>query len=482
MGGRADQLLAQRLRPTPSLHRTPPGLRRRLPRPGRRHRHHPCTAAGRMVLLPLGHPAKITAHPLTYWRTLLMVHPRSGTGPSQRVSGRELYVHPRLRVAGPAAQRAGGRRRAAAVVLLCGLVGVAPAGAAVAATAGAGTVVGWGSNSSGQASPPAGLAGVTAIAAGNYHSLALKSDGTVVGWGGDGYGETRPPAGLTGGTAIAAGGSHSLAMKGDGTVVGWGLGGVVGGRDREWFQIRPPAGLTGVTAIAAGNYHSLALKSDGTVVAWGANWAGQVRPPAGLTGVTAIAAGSNHSLALKSDGTVIAWGVNGWGQTDVPAGLSGVVAIAAGTDHSLALQGPRYAWAGFSSPVANPPAVNPVTAGRAIPVTFSLGGDQGLDIFRTGYPASAAYPCGGSTPADATEPTVTAGASGLSYDPATDRYTYAWKTDKAWPAPAGPSSSGSPTEARPRRPPSGSPDRHSPSHLAGASAQGHRAPDQTSPP
>src|SRR3954447_22702337 len=71
MGGRADQLLAQRLRPTPSLHRTPAGLRRRLPCFGRRHRHHPCTAAGRLVLLPLGHPAKITTHPLTYWRTLL---------------------------------------------------------------------------------------------------------------------------------------------------------------------------------------------------------------------------------------------------------------------------------------------------------------------------------------------------------------------------------------------------------------------------
>src|SRR3954449_3301389 len=71
MGGGADQLLAQRLRPTPSLHRTPAGLRRRLPCCGRRHRHHPCTAAGRMVLLPLGHPAKITTHPLTYWRTLL---------------------------------------------------------------------------------------------------------------------------------------------------------------------------------------------------------------------------------------------------------------------------------------------------------------------------------------------------------------------------------------------------------------------------
>jgi hypothetical protein len=33
---------------------------------------------------------------------------------------------------------------------------------------------------------------------------------------------------------------------------------------------------------------------------------------------------------------------------------------------------------------------------------------------------------------DATEPTVTPGGSGLSYDPATDRYTYVWKTDKAW--------------------------------------------------
>jgi hypothetical protein len=49
-----------------------------------------------------------------------------------------------------------------------------------------------------------------------------------------------------------------------------------------------------------------------------------------------------------------------------------------------------------------------------------------------GRPPSAAYPCDDSTPADAIEPTAAAGASGLSYDPATDRYTYVWKTDKAW--------------------------------------------------
>ena len=30
------------------------------------------------------------------------------------------------------------------------------------------------------------------------------------------------------------------------------------------------------------------------------------------------------------------------------------------------------------------------------------------------------------------EQTVTAASSGLSYDPATERYTYVWKTQKAW--------------------------------------------------
>ena len=33
---------------------------------------------------------------------------------------------------------------------------------------------------------------------------------------------------------------------------------------------------------------------------------------------------------------------------------------------------------------------------------------------------------------DGIEQTVTAGGSSLSYDPATDQYTYVWKTAKAW--------------------------------------------------
>ncbi len=213
-----------------------------------------------------------------------------------------------------------------------------------------GTVAGWGDNSYNKATPPAGLGGVTAIAAGKYHSLALKSDGTVVGWGYPYDGQATPPVGLSGVIAIAAGNSHSLALKGDGTVVGWGA--------NNYGQTTPPAGLSGVTAIAAGSEHCLALKSNGTVVGWGANTDGRATPPAGLSGVIAIAAGNYHGLALKSNGTVVGWGVNNDGRATPPAGLSGVIAIAAGDVQSLALKsdGTVVGWGSNNYGQATPPA------------------------------------------------------------------------------------------------------------------------------
>jgi hypothetical protein len=90
-----------------------------------------------------------------------------------------------------------------------------------------------------------------------------------------------------------------------------------------------------------------------------------------------------------------------------------------------------YPFAGFFRPVDNLPVVNTVKAGSAVPVKFSLGGDQGLNIFATGYPKSAAMACSGAVQ-DAVEETVTAGGSSLSYDPTTGQYIYVWKTDKAW--------------------------------------------------
>ena len=67
-----------------------------------------------------------------------------------------------------------------------------------------------------------------------------------------------------------------------------------------------------------------------------------------------------------------------------------------------------------------------------MPVKFSLGGYQGLDIFATGYPASQQITCNTSAPTDQIEQTVTAGSSSLSYDATSDQYNYVWKTDRAW--------------------------------------------------
>ena len=90
-------------------------------------------------------------------------------------------------------------------------------------------------------------------------------------------------------------------------------------------------------------------------------------------------------------------------------------------------------------PVDNLPVLNSVKAGSAIPVKFSLGGNQGLNIFANGYPRSAQTACDSSAPVDAIEQTVNAGGSSLTYDATTSQYAYVWKTDKTWSAtPGGP--------------------------------------------
>jgi hypothetical protein len=90
-----------------------------------------------------------------------------------------------------------------------------------------------------------------------------------------------------------------------------------------------------------------------------------------------------------------------------------------------------YNFKGFFAPVLNPPAFNEVNAGKALPIKFSLTGDQGLSIIAAGYPKSQVISCDLSTtnPMDATD---TTGQSGLSYNAAADEYTYVWKTNKSW--------------------------------------------------
>jgi alpha-tubulin suppressor-like RCC1 family protein len=240
-----------------------------------------------------------------------------------------------------------------------------------------GTVVGWGLNSSAQATGskstiPDGTNGfvtidgqvvsnVVEIAASWSQSCARKNDGTVAAWGTGPDGNIlRSATGLSNVISISA--WRSLAVKNDGTIVSisdgkdhYGLsnivavavqkqdhgnlvalkndGTVVESTSWNWASFVPVAGLSNVVAIAAGQARNVALRKDGTVVGWG--YANDV--PAGISNVIAISIGYHNSLALKRDGTVIAWGRFGFQPATVPEGLSNVVSIAAGDDFCLAI-------------------------------------------------------------------------------------------------------------------------------------------------
>ncbi|HEX8181559.1 MAG TPA: S8 family serine peptidase, partial [Pyrinomonadaceae bacterium] len=223
------------------------------------------------------------------------------------------------------------------------------------------------------------LAGVVAVAAGDFHSVALKADGTVWTWGASyalgantSTNAVQPvQVAINNVTAISARDGHVLALKADGTLWAWGANdnGQLGDTTTT-LRLVPVqvANLTGVARFAAAGAtgssgFSIAVKSDGTVWTWGDDFSSQLgygnpdftpHPnPAQvplITGASAAAGGSGHTLALKADGTVWTWGANGAGQlgrttnggpsvtpTQVP-NLAGITAVAAGNQHSVALK------------------------------------------------------------------------------------------------------------------------------------------------
>lgn len=119
------------------------------------------------------------------------------------------------------------------------------------------------------------------------------------------------------------------------------------------------------------------------------------------------------------------------GTTSVSASATDAVGNASSCDFTVTV---LYDFSGFFSPVGNLPVLNTVNAGRALPIKFSLSGNKGLNVFATvaNNPSSGLISCDATAPAvDITE-TVAAGNNSLSYDAASDQYTYVWKTDSSW--------------------------------------------------
>ncbi len=333
-----------------------------------------------------------------------------------------------------------------------------------------GTLVSWGSDFSGQVSSTPTGKDFIAVAAGSIHSLALRTDGTLVSWGRNSEGQVSTTPTGNDFIAVAGGLYHSVALRTDGTLVSW-------GSDFSGQVSSTPTG-NDFTAVAAGGFNSVALRSNGTIVSWGNDFFGQVRSTPTGNDFIAVAAGGDHSVAIQASPTTddtpptitlttpadgATYLLNQLVHADYScadeeggSGLASCVGdVASGAAIDTSSVGAKnftvetednagnsdslthdytvvYDFEGFFNPIQNLPTLNVARAGGAIPVKFSLSGDHGLAIFASGSPSSQETACETSVPQDTVTETLTAGSSSLSYDAATDTYTYVWKTEKSW--------------------------------------------------
>lgn len=82
-----------------------------------------------------------------------------------------------------------------------------------------GSVVCWGTNNSGQATPPEGE--FASVSAGSWHSCGVKTDGSVSCWGSDSVGQAAPPQGAF--ASVSAGGQHTCGVRRDRSAACWGV-------------------------------------------------------------------------------------------------------------------------------------------------------------------------------------------------------------------------------------------------------------------
>ncbi len=220
----------------------------------------------------------------------------------------------------------------------------------------AGTVICWGNNEDGQLGDGrglkpgalslrptnvAGLSGVTALTAGEYHACALLRGGAVKCWGNGGNGQIGRDSQRAYGTplsierlnkivGIASGTGHVCALESVGVVKCWGRnteGQLGDGKSGSRIKPVTVAGLENAVELASGHRHTCARQRSGRVWCWGDNVSGQLGAGAGretkrgtpvevtgLRSVVQLAAGSEHTCARLESGRVVCWGGNGSSQ------------------------------------------------------------------------------------------------------------------------------------------------------------------------
>ena len=307
-----------------------------------------------------------------------------------------------------------------------------------------GSVDCWGSSLEGQITDHPGP--FTQISAGSFHTCGLKPDGSVDCWENHSFGRAADQPGPYGPYESPADNTPpaiSPSVMGTLGENGWYVSDVTvswsviddesettsqSGCDTTTVNTDTSGTTVTCTATSAGgtDSESVTVKRDAALPILNP----VVSPDPVLLGgsatVSSNASDALSSLASQSCDTV-----------DTSAVGNKIVACTAtdnagNTTTANATYQVIYNFTGFFSPVDNLPVMNIVKAGNSIPVKFSLAGNQGPGILAAGYPKVQQNACDSDAPGDAIEETSILGSSGLQYDPATDTYTYVWKTQKSW--------------------------------------------------
>ena len=114
-------------------------------------------------------------------------------------------------------------------------------------------------------------------------------------------------------------------------------------------------------------------------------------------------------------------------RVDLPDGSVQITVLTSHASAWSAATVSTFPFTGFIAPILDAPALNRAKAGAVVALRFSLGGNQGLAIFDSGFPQMRRIDCTSLAPVGS--PVASNGR--LVYYPSNGRYRYTWRTQRS---------------------------------------------------